>query len=188
MTKKPYVLSDIHIGDNTAQCWYQRDYHEPYLIAALDYILNNKANVDEVIILGDLFDFWTYPPDRQPPSIDDILNANPNIFGSNGKLTEVIKALPGQVKYMRGNHDISITQHDLDKIPGNSKIELLHDVYVKSDVVYTHGHLYTLYNAPDPRFQIPPDTPVGQFVTRAIMYRLAREGKRPVDQAGQGNP
>src|SRR5688572_7474070 len=105
---KTYVLSDVHIGNDKPTCWYQKSYHEPYLIAVLDNILQNKAEIDEVILLGDLFDFWTYAPDDDLPTIDDILNANPNIFGLNGKLTQVVEALPGKVKYLRGNHDINI--------------------------------------------------------------------------------
>ena len=49
---KTYVLSDIHIGTNYRTCWYQQGYHEPYLIAVLDEIIRNKANIDECILLA----------------------------------------------------------------------------------------------------------------------------------------
>jgi len=182
---KTYVLSDVHIGDDKMTCWYQKSYHEPYLIAVLDHLLQNKAEVDEVILLGDLFDFWTYAPDDDLPSIDQILNANPNVFGPSGKLTQVVEALPGKVKYLRGNHDINITQADLNKLPGKNKIQLIPDVYVKGDVLYMHGHLYTIFNAPD---VCGVGIPVGHFVTRSIMYKIKKDRKPAFELPGQGSP
>src|SRR5215471_19764938 len=77
------VISDIHIGTNYKTCWYQQSVHEPYMLALLDYILQNAnqgANpVNRFVILGDLFDFWTYPPSMEPPTIDEILAAHPNL-------------------------------------------------------------------------------------------------------------
>lgn len=182
---KTYVLSDVHIGNDKPTCWYQKSYHEPYLIGVLDNIIQHKAEIDELILLGDLFDFWTYAPDEDPPTIDDILNANPNIFGLNGKLTQVVQTLPGKVKYLRGNHDINISQEDLNKIPGTNKIQLVPDIYIKGDVAYIHGHLYTIFNAPDVTGH---GLPVGHFVTRTIMYKLKKEGKKAFEQPGQGSP
>src|SRR4028118_1830430 len=106
---KIVVLSDIHIGTNSPTNWYQKNFHEPYLSAILDYVINNAAAIQELILLGDIFDFWTYPPDRQPPTCADILNANPNIFGINGRLSQALTALEGRVTYVNGNHDMNIT-------------------------------------------------------------------------------
>src|SRR5690348_3955840 len=98
---KTYVLSDVHIGNDTPTCWYQKSYHEPYLIAVLDEILKNKDKtdenkIDEVLLLGDLFDFWTYAPEDAPPSIEEILKANPNIFGEKVKFPDGTVA-PGKL-------------------------------------------------------------------------------------------
>ena len=61
------VISDIHIGDNSRTCWYQKSVHEPYLLALMDWIIERVTAkdppIDRLIILGDLFDFWTFPPD-----------------------------------------------------------------------------------------------------------------------------
>src|SRR5437879_2806395 len=105
------VISDIHIGNNYKTCWYQRSVHEPYMLALLDYILQNantgSTPINRLIMLGDLFDFWTYPPDMVPPTIDEILAANPNLFAPGGKLCQVVEALHGNVQYIHGNHDIT---------------------------------------------------------------------------------
>jgi UDP-2,3-diacylglucosamine pyrophosphatase LpxH len=168
------VISDIHIGDNSRTCWYQRSVHEDYLLELLNWIIMHATAkdqpIDRLIILGDFFDFWTYPPDQRPPTTQQILDANPNLFGPNGKMREVMDALNGNVLYVHGNHDINIAQADLDLIPtGPNKIKLVDDIYYDSDrIVYTHGHLFTMFNAPDPRF--PGEVPVGHFVTRAVAY------------------
>lgn len=190
------VISDIHIGDNSPTCWYQRSVHEDYLCALLDWLIENvtakNPSIDRLIILGDLFDFWTYPPDKRPPTTQDILDANPKLFGADGKMRKVMDALGGNVLYVRGNHDINITQADLDLIPtGRNKIKLMDDIYYDSDrIVYTHGHLFTMFNAADPRF--PGEVPVGHFVTRAIAYHVNKhlnaDQPTAAHWADQGSP
>jgi UDP-2,3-diacylglucosamine pyrophosphatase LpxH len=189
------VISDVHIGTNYKTCWYQQSVHEPYMLALLDYILQNAnqgANpVNRLVILGDLFDFWTYPPSMDPPTIDEILAAHPNLFGPNGKFTQVVQALKGNVQYLHGNHDILLTQADLNKIPGGGhQIQLLPDIYPDaSGIVFTHGHLATMFNAPDVRY--PGEVPVGHFVTRAICHMLDTTlppGQTAANLPDQGSP
>ncbi|MDB9509938.1 hypothetical protein PN499_01795 [Kamptonema animale CS-326] len=117
MSKNKFIsFSDIHIGTNALTAWYQKDIHEPYLVKALDWLIENASSIRELIILGDVVDSWTYPPDKEPPSFNAIMAANPKVFGPNGKLSEVLTALDGKVMYVHGNQDMTITQEDLDKI------------------------------------------------------------------------
>lgn len=189
------IISDVHIGTNAATCWYQRAVHEPYLATVLDYIVAHASGVDDpvgkLVVLGDLFDFWTYPPDQQPPTIDDIIAANDRILGPDGKLSKAVQALNGNVVYLRGNHDIGMTQADLDRLPlGGFHIPLVDDVVVDdTGIVLTHGHLFTLFNAPDARY--PGEVPVGHFVTRAIAYLLQNTlspGQTAANLPNQGSP
>lgn len=189
------VLSDVHIGTNAKTCWYQRAVHEPYLAAVLDYIIAHADVVDQpvtkLIILGDFFDFWTCPPSQRPPTIGDIIDANERILGPNGKLRQAVEALRGNVIYLRGNHDIGMTQADLDRLPlGDYRIPLVDDVVVdESGIMLTHGHLFTMFNAPDARY--PGEVPVGHFVTRAIAYLLENtlsSGQTAADLPNQGSP
>lgn len=193
---KTIVISDVHIGNNYRTCWYQRDHHESYLVALLEEIVRRKDEVRRLVILGDLFDFWTYPPNYTPPLIGDILDANPAIFGKTGKLVEAVNALEGRVVYLRGNHDINITQQDLNKIPGNYRIPLVPDGYTVDGVTFAHGHYYTLFNAP-PFFDAsdPMRPPGGYFVTRTLSYKveklLDRKGSKAqtvADLAGWAAP
>jgi predicted phosphodiesterase len=169
------VLSDIHIGTNTPTVWYQKDFHQPYLKAIFDWVIKNASNIQELVLLGDVIDFWTYPMEEQPPSFDDIAAANPEIFGSNGVLSQVLTALKGKVTYVRGNHDMSITQADLDKIQNpNYKIHLCpNDIYYplgngNKRIVCTHGHIFTMFNAPYTNNNPVAPIPVGYYVPRAI--------------------
>ncbi len=183
--KQVIVISDIHIGTNKPTNWYQQTIHEPYLAHIFESIIQNQAEVEELVILGDLFDFWSYAPDEVPPTALEIVQANPNILGPNGLLSKVYDALDGKVSYVTGNHDMSITQADLNEV-GNPEqtIKLQPDVYVKDGVVYTHGHLYTLFNAPDEKEPLP----VGHFVTRAISYYLKKNNKHAADEPDFGIP
>jgi UDP-2,3-diacylglucosamine pyrophosphatase LpxH len=188
------VISDVHIGTGARTCWYQRALHEPYLAAVLDYVIAHADAADPVtklVVLGDLFDFWTYPPDQRPPTIDDIIAANRPILGSEGKLREAVDAVGGNVVLLRGNHDIQLTQDDLDRLPlGDHRITLVDDLIADpGGVVLTHGHLFTMFNAPDARY--PGEVPVGHFVSRAIAHYLESTlapGQTAADLHDQGSP
>ncbi|MFB2937839.1 AbfB domain-containing protein [Aerosakkonemataceae cyanobacterium BLCC-F154] len=191
------VLSDIHIGNNTPTVWYQQGFHEPYLTAVFDYVIQHADSIGELVLLGDVVDFWTYPADEQPPSFDAIMAANPNIFGSNGKLSQVLTALNGNVTYVRGNHDMSLTQGDWDKIqnPNGYKIKLCpDDVYFSRRggkcIAFTHGHICTMFNAPYKTSQIAP-LPLGHFITRAIASKNKKDlkpGQTAADLPNSGEP
>ncbi len=188
------VISDVHIGTNVPTCWYQQSVHEPYLATLLDYVIAHASGVSnpvtKLVILGDLFDFWTYPPEQKPPAILDIATANPNILGQGAKLGQAIDALGGNAVYFHGNHDIGVTQADLDSMKlGKHKLPLVDDMVVDpTGLLLTHGHLFTMFNAPDDRY--PGEVPVGHFVTRAIAHLLAGTlaGGTAAGLSNQGSP
>ena len=195
---KIIVLSDIHISTNEPTNWYQKDFHEPYLSAILDYVIRESDSIQELILLGDIFDSWTYPPDRRPPTFTDFLNANPNIFGENGKLSQALTALQGKVTYVNGNHDMEIAEHDLHQIPNSSNYQVKYSpdliYYVQTaggkKIAFTHGHIFTMFNAPYADSEISP-LPLGYFITRSVAYMLnktLKPGQTVADLAGQGAP
>ena len=184
MKNKIVVLSDIHIGTNAPTVWYQKSLHESYLVSVLDWVKSNAESIQELILLGDVVDFWTYPAEEVPPSFDAIMAANPNIFGPNGKFSQVSTALNGKVSYVRGNHDMSLTQADLDKIqnPNGYKIKLCpDDIYYplgngNKRIACTHGHIYAMFNAPYNNSSSPiAPLPLGHFVTRAVASKRKKE-------------
>jgi len=190
------VLSDIHIGDNTKTVWYQRSVHEPYLLGIFDWIVTNAANIRELVLAGDIVDFWTYPFGTRPPTFATIAAQNPNIFGPTG-LGRVLDALGGKVTYLPGNHDMAVTASDVASItsPGGHHVTLVDGPYfpLGADdhrIVITHGHDYTIFNAPDASSKWSP-LPLGHFVTRMIATQTDKNlppGKTVADLGGQGNP
>ena len=194
---KVVFLSDVHIGDNSPTVWYQKDFHEPYLVALLDHVIAQAGEVRELIILGDFIDYWTYPPSRRPPGFRQIADANPAIFGPRGKLAQVLSALKGRVTYVPGNHDMGVTQRDLDFLVSREGWR----IQVRDEEAYfplapdrrlacSHGHRWTMFNAPDLSTPLAP-LPLGHFVTRAVAHMLARDlppGRSVADLPDQGAP
>ncbi|WP_035920480.1 metallophosphoesterase [Frankia sp. QA3] len=189
------VLSDIHIGDNTPTVWYQRSVHEPYLVAALDWIVAHAEQFQEVVLLGDIIDTWTYPPSVRPPSMAAIIEANPEVLGPAGALSRVVDAV-GTVTYVLGNHDGTVTAADLDVLRAAvGPLQLGEPVHVRTGrtgkrTVFSHGHHWGMFNAPDPASRW--DTlPVGHFVTRAFSHLMAgylAPGQTVADFKNQGYP
>lgn len=197
MTKTDVVsISDIHMGDNSVACWYNNEFHDGYLKRILQYVIANASDIKEFVILGDLFDFWTYPPDVKPPTVGDIIAANtgtladPGIFGLGNIFDTAVIALEGRVSYIVGNHDITLTQADLNEIPlsNNYTITKKADEFMMNETLFTHGHLYTIFNAPDPHNPLP----LGHFVTRLIAYHVKQNyianGKKAWQLGGNGAP
>lgn len=192
MTKnKTVFLSDIHIGSNTPTNWYQASVHEPYLNAALQYVIDNESVIREIVLLGDLVDFWTYLPGTTPPpffnleDLESIMRQNAAFFGDEtagvlGQLGLTAAALDGNVSFVHGNHDMTVTQELLNHIPtGNApEIQLRPDTYFplgNQDLVCTHGHDFSMLCAPDAETNntIKP-LPLGYYVTRAGAYLASK--------------
>lgn len=175
--RKLVFLSDVHVGANTPVNWYQKDVHEPYLQAALGHIFKSAAEISELIVLGDLVDLWTYLPRQPPAGFTDVLAANPQLFAYNGPpgyglLGQVLTALDGRVTYMNGNHDMTVTQADLDLIAGaqgQTMRRVDSQTYTPKgglgQVACTHGHIFSVFCAPDKQGLLGT-LPIGYFVTR----------------------
>jgi Calcineurin-like phosphoesterase len=198
------VLSDVHIGNGAPTCWYQPAVHDGRLSEALAWIVSRRAVIREVVLLGDLFDVWTYPPSVRPPSMSDIIAANRGLLGPSGPLAAVVRALPGQVRLLLGNHDGSLTRRDIDtlnrSLGGNpsrgERIELVEAPWrvaagaSGARTVFSHGHRWCMFNAPDARSRWGT-IPIGHFVSRAIGYQLSRSLRPPdtaADRPNSGNP
>jgi hypothetical protein len=192
------VLSDVHIGSGTPTCWYQPAVHDRPLSEALAWILARRDTIREVVLLGDMFDVWTYPPTLRPPGMREIIAANPRMLGPSGPLAALARALPGEVRLLLGNHDGSLTRADIAALGASlgAPIELVtapwRVVAGASGVrtVFAHGHHSCMFNAPDARSRWGT-IPIGHFVSRAIGYQLARTlrpGQTSADRGNSGNP
>lgn len=188
------ALSDVHLGTLDPTVWYQPHLHEPYLVHLLDWVVEQADHIRELVLLGDIVDFWTYPADVRPPSFADIAACHPAVFGLDGALARALDALDGQVTYVPGNHDQGITADEVASIRSRSghHVELIEDVpYLPvPGLAMAHGHHDTLFNAPTTTGPFAP-LPLGYFVTRAVATRWTQgldEGQTVAALAGQGAP
>ena len=188
------AVSDIHLGTHAPTVWYQQHLHEPYLVHLLEWVVREAEHIRELVLLGDIVDFWTYPADVQPPSFAEIAACHPAIFGIDGGLARVLDALDGQVSYIPGNHDQGVTREEVASIasPGGHHVTLVETVpYIPLPrLAMAHGHHDTLFNAPTTSGPFAP-LPLGYFVTRAVATRWSLgldEGQTVAELAGQGAP
>ncbi|MGN6871022.1 MAG: metallophosphoesterase [Solirubrobacteraceae bacterium] len=205
MSEPPFeavVLSDVHIGDNTRTCWYQTSHHEKALKAVLKWIIARQPTVREVILLGDIFDVWTYPPAVQPPSLDQIRAANPGLFDRSGPFADLVKAFPNRVHLMLGNHDGTLSSGDVDLLNPHLGGDVARGEAIQFEpcpirvirsgtaaTAFSHGHHWCMFNSPDPRSPWAP-LPLGHVVSRAIAHKWDRDlpaGKTVADLPGHGN-
>ncbi len=205
---KIIIISDVHIGSNARTNWYQDSIHRPFLECALKYVRDNSEEVQELILLGDLVDQWMYVPDIKPPSFEEIKAQNPYIFGGTiedgtvvtGALVETANALgDDRTVYLNGNHDMMISPEEISSI--SPKIQTAGIVYKppggKGQVVCTHGHIYSIFCAPDV-LEYPPDLkglPLGHFVSRLAsrwcLQKLEKDyppNATSANMPGSGNP
>ena len=89
------VLSDVHLGTDHPTAWYQRDVHQAALVHLLGWVADHADEVAELVLLGDIVDFWTYPADEAPPTFAEIAATHPAVFGPTGALARVLDLLPG---------------------------------------------------------------------------------------------
>lgn len=149
------VISDLHLGVNDAftECKKNRQ-------ALVDFLnqIKNSPNVKELVIAGDLFDGWFLPMDYvmpQSPSIfwDSVAANNKTVVEA---FNAIIKTGNIKVTYAPGNHDILLTQADVNRIfPGiNQARDNVQGLgkYItgaNSEIVIEHGHRYNFFCAPD---------------------------------------
>jgi UDP-2,3-diacylglucosamine pyrophosphatase LpxH len=188
-------LSDIHIGSNAKTNWYQRDLHEPMLLPILEYAIANANNIAEFVILGDLIDQWTYLPEVTPPSFDEIATVNPAIFGPGGALAILAATMPERVTYMPGNHDMALTAEALSAKIGQPIRSVKGPIYTpaagKGQVACTHGHIYSIFNAPDLVGDPKHSLPLGHFITRLAALDASQKlvpGQTVADLPQSGDP
>lgn len=177
------VLSDVDIGDNSNTCWYQQKYHEKYLQAALAWVANPNNHVVHLVLLGDLVDFWTYPADKTPPTLTQIINKNQAILGKGGALdaaAKTVTANKGRVWLTPGNHDITLTLADAQTLSASIGTQIMWEqqqsirltgVNSGKAMFFVHGHYFTMFNAPDLTTNLHP-MQVGHFGTGIIAWYM----------------
>jgi len=149
------VISDLHLGidDAFAECKKNRQ-------ALVDFLnqIKNSPNVKELVIAGDMFDEWFLPmdyvmPQSQSTFFDSVAANNQTVIDA---FNTIISAGDIKVTYVPGNHDILITEADVNRIlPGinqaRDNVQGLGQYITgaNSEIVIEHGHRYNFFCAPD---------------------------------------
>lgn len=173
------VISDLHLGANL-------DYAEINAnLAPLENLLhqiNESRNVKELVIAGDLIDEWfvpatvdTYAGKDQADFVERIGETNKGVIDA---FKQIIANKNVTLVYTPGNHDLTITAENVDKLlPGIKQARdedtLGLGTYSAEDypeMAIEHGHRYNIFCAPDPISNqiVAPGTilPPGYFFTR----------------------
>jgi len=183
-------ISDIHLGINTITNWYQTQVHQKALKSVLRYIVRKAEYIEDVVILGDWFDQWTYTPCDHIPSVTDIMDNNKILFteqsDGSGDFISVIKKIHGKLRFVNGNHDMLVRLEDinckLSELNGSDNYKVYPGTGDNLDkpppentsyqsnnqkVYAEHGHLYDLFNKPANMHENPyKPLPIGYFVAR----------------------
>lgn len=178
---KVVFISDIHLNADAGVSWILN--HLPDLADFLMEI-NARADVSELVIIGDLLDDWVRPYEEVPESFEQIITASHN--------AEVIGALQAicqnpsiQVTYLTGNHDLLSFEADNKALIASTfpNMNIISEspglgAYARDSVIWAeHGHRYTLFNAPDIWSRPGGYLPLGYFVSRLAATQSVAEGK-----------
>jgi UDP-2,3-diacylglucosamine pyrophosphatase LpxH len=150
------VISDLHMGISDAFAEIKQN-RQP-LVDFLNQI-RNSPNVKELIIAGDMFDEWFLPMDYVMPQsesafVDEIAANNSTVIDA---FNAIISEGRIKVSYVPGNHDILVTEADIQRIfPGINQARDAGQglgTYItgpNSEIAIEHGHRYNFFCAPDP--------------------------------------
>ncbi|CAI5972501.1 unnamed protein product [Closterium sp. NIES-64] len=152
---------------------YQSHVHEGHLVTIMDDVVARNEPIAEVVLAGDIFEFWYYPFHAQPPSLATILAANPNLFGPTSGFSCVLDAPGGCVTFIPCNHDMHLTAADVAQIrsPGGHYVKFAARSYNPGGdtcVLIAHGHEAAIFNAPDKSSKWAP-LPPRHFSAEIIM-------------------
>jgi UDP-2,3-diacylglucosamine pyrophosphatase LpxH len=161
-------LSDIHLSSKEIYehkdeiSWFKPPIHEARLTGFLkNYVIKNKDQIKDVILLGDVFNTWVCPANKTPPTFDQIFSANREVLAT---FRAVIKAGIG-LFYCNGNHDFDLRRDVIE-----TKVKGIHFIqYYRTGRIHAeHGHRFDIYNKPD--FVTDPafGRPIGYYISRLV--------------------
>ncbi|VAV83687.1 hypothetical protein MNBD_DELTA01-961 [hydrothermal vent metagenome] len=181
---KRFFLSDIHMGPRRDPVsprfvydWLSKAEAER-LANFLDHIKDNEAADTEVVLVGDVLDNWICPYDEEPPTFKEIFDANPEVVaGIKGLLGKGMK-----VTFLEGNHDMYLSQADLDAVFGSHANLKCLESYNERGIHAEHGHSFDSFNVKAQGGGANKDLPLGYFISRVVATKQANEdvSKEPI--------
>jgi UDP-2,3-diacylglucosamine pyrophosphatase LpxH len=173
---KIIFISDLHMGMGKSYEWLS-DAESMAVGECLDY-LSEQADVEQLVLLGDVADNNVWPIDRMPPSFGDILAdiTNKTVVQAVRKFHTNRK----KVTYLRGNHDIDIQDADIQNAFGE-QTEIVDDAVKFHDgkLHAEHGHKHFMWTSPDTRQENRYGIlPVGYFLSRIAVTSFLKYNRK----------
>lgn len=167
MSRKIFI-SDVHIsegrslGKDNSYDWLSQ--HARTQLSTFFYNLAIDESIEEVVLVGDVFDTWVMPINEIPSTFAEIVNAD-----ANKTIMEMLSRLSKEksVIYIPGNHDMTVwdegNQAVIQAKVASSKFILARE-YHKDGLYAEHGHNYGIFNADEviPGHQLP----LGYYISR----------------------
>ncbi len=187
------VISDLHMGADLSYAELNTN------LAPLKLFLEKireSPNVKELVIDGDLADEWFVPADINTYNGKDQTDFISRMAVSNKEVldafTSIIKEGKIKLTYVPGNHDLTITAENIDRLlPGINQArdpEQGLGTYTPDDLpqlAIEHGHRYNFFCAPDmlSNQDVAPGTilPPGYFFTRIAALHISQNCKQNLD-------
>lgn len=194
------VISDIHLGADLSYAECSKN------LRSLELFLSDvksSRHVKELVIAGDMLDEWFIPATvdiyqgkDQADYVNRIASANRGVINAFNRIIKEGKIL---VTYVPGNHDLTITAENVDRIlPGINQArdeeQGLGTYYPEGfpQIAIEHAHRYNFFCAPDPisNQDIAPGTitPPGYFFTRIGVHSYINNFPPPVDVIPEVTP
>lgn len=174
---KRIFVSDVHIGMGDSWDWLNTT-RKAAFESFLKDINENRKDVKEVILLGDIFDNWVCPNNVPPRTFAQIMN-EPRNQGVMNELKALAANKDIKLLYIPGNHDMGIVD-ELPvlqaKCPGIC-FDSGKGVFTAGMITATHGHIYSIFNAPDKSKKYK--YPIGYYMSRVLASK-AGNGARDI--------
>lgn len=164
------ITSDWHLSDARsydANCYYAwTDLFQGRILDFLNMLSDKKDTWDELVLDGDIFEFWRSPVDKfmtadEDGKVLDDVEYLKRIKKNNAQIFDALEVLHNEGKkivYLPGNHDLNVSQAELEKV-----FDGLFDYAFDTDatgiyepfgegspVVIEHGSRYEYFNSPYP--------------------------------------
>jgi UDP-2,3-diacylglucosamine pyrophosphatase LpxH len=162
---KTVVLSDVHVSNGEKYSWFLQPNATDFAKVLEDVLKDSSVN--ELVLLGDLFDLWLYPVNVVPWTVSQIVEKNSEVTDA---LRQCVQHL-SNVYYIPGNHDMGVVESDLQPFASdNNRIQLVSPKWYSDKYLgvryLEHGHAVDMFNAPDDSDDTIGGYPLGFFITR----------------------
>lgn len=192
-TKINVFLSDLHIGTSAESNWFQKDVHTRLIKSVIEYILQNSRQVNDVVLLGDWFELWNYPPNSTVPSLEEIFARNPELFARTSdekNFISLMEGIDGSLRFVNGDHDMLVRVKDLNELfarhtdcrvmPGHGNLaekDPLANTYYSSGRIWAeHGNQHDLFSRPSvDEKNLSRPYPLGYFLNRLFCFYVEKK-------------